>query len=184
MKKQNMLFLLAALLTSCGGVDSSSYTEEITPTESISESDSNTGESSKPDIGISESTDYYESSTPNITESEDTSVEVTTPFHKEKNITHYLGSDNDVYRINITTKDNQFPEDKENYVSGSLNVTEQDQNKVIQTDMNMKIKLRGNSTFSADKKPFKIKFDDKQSMFGLEKSKEWVLLANYLLKTK
>ena len=151
MKKQNMLLLLATLLTSCGGVDSSSYTEEVTPTESISESDSTTSES------ISSETDSYEDSTPTISESENTSVEVTTPFHKEKNITHYLGSDNDVYRINITTKDNQFPEDKENYVSGSLNVTEQDQNKVIQTDMNMRIKLRGNSTISADKKPFKIK---------------------------
>ena len=46
-------------------------------------------------------------------------------------------------------------------------------------EMAMKIKLRGNSTLDADKKPFKIKFDSKQSLFGLEKSKDWVLLANY-----
>ena len=35
---------------------------------------------------------------------------------KAKNITNYLGSDNDIYRINITTNDSAFPTDKENYV--------------------------------------------------------------------
>ena len=47
----------------------------------------------------------------------------------------------------------------------------------------MRIKLRGNSTLGAAKKPFRIKFDSKQSLFGLEKSKDWVLLANYYDKS-
>lgn len=111
------------------------------------------------------------------------SIEVSTPYYKEKNITHYLGSDNDIYRINISTEGNAFPVDKENYVHGSLNISEQDTSKVLKEDMAMKIKLRGNSTLEADKKPFKIKFDSKQSLFGLDKAKDWVLLANYYDKS-
>ncbi len=42
------------------------------------------------------------------------------------------------------------------------------------------IKLRGNSTMGYDKKPYRIKFKDKQNVFNLGKAKSWVLLANYL----
>ena len=43
----------------------------------------------------------------------------------------------------------------------------------------MLIKGRGNSTWNWEKKPYKFKFDSKVSILGLEKSKKWVLLANY-----
>lgn len=42
------------------------------------------------------------------------------------------------------------------------------------------IRIRGNSTSNLAKKPYRIKFDKKQSLFGLEKAKSWVLLAEYL----
>lgn len=45
------------------------------------------------------------------------------------------------------------------------------------------IRLRGNSTFRYPKKPFRIKFDSKQNLLGLNegaKCKSWVLLAEYL----
>lgn len=42
------------------------------------------------------------------------------------------------------------------------------------------IRLRGNSTRRYDKKPYRIKFDKKQSLFGLDKAKSWVLLAEYI----
>lgn len=42
------------------------------------------------------------------------------------------------------------------------------------------IRLRGNSTSAYMKKPYRIKFDQKQSLFGHEKAKSWVLLAEYL----
>ncbi|MBR7140638.1 MAG: CotH kinase family protein, partial [Clostridia bacterium] len=38
------------------------------------------------------------------------------------------------------------------------------------------IRLRGNSTLKYDKKAYRIKFDKKQSFFGLKKAKSWVLL--------
>ena len=41
------------------------------------------------------------------------------------------------------------------------------------------IRVRGNSTAGAAKKPYRIKFDKKQGLFGKEKAKSWVLLANY-----
>lgn len=44
----------------------------------------------------------------------------------------------------------------------------------------MKIKGRGNSTWThAPKHPYKIKFDNKVSLYGYSADKEWVLLANY-----
>ena len=42
------------------------------------------------------------------------------------------------------------------------------------------IRLRGNSTLGFPKKAYRIKFDKKQSLFGLEKAKSWVLLADYI----
>lgn len=42
------------------------------------------------------------------------------------------------------------------------------------------IRLRGNSTADMPKKPYRIKFAQKQSLFGLDKAKSWVLLAEYL----
>jgi hypothetical protein len=42
------------------------------------------------------------------------------------------------------------------------------------------IKGRGNSTWSYPKKPYRLKFDDKISLFGLTAAKNWVLLASYL----
>ena len=39
---------------------------------------------------------------------------------------------------------------------------------------------RGNTTWKMAKKPFRFKFDKKQSPFGLAKGKSWVLLANFL----
>ena len=45
-------------------------------------------------------------------------------------------------------------------------------------------KGRGNATWEYyDKKPYKIKFDEKQSLFGLTANKDWVLLAEYCDKS-
>jgi len=41
------------------------------------------------------------------------------------------------------------------------------------------IKVRGNSTAGLDKKPYRIKFSKKQSLFGKEEARSWVLLANF-----
>ena len=42
------------------------------------------------------------------------------------------------------------------------------------------IRGRGNSTWEADKKPYKLKLDKSQDLLGMGKNKHWVLLANRL----
>jgi len=44
---------------------------------------------------------------------------------------------------------------------------------------NDSIRVRGNSTAAAAKKPYRIKFGEKVSLFGKEQAKSWVLLANF-----
>ena len=41
------------------------------------------------------------------------------------------------------------------------------------------VRGRGNSTWSADKKPYKFKLEKKQNLLGMGSNKHWVLLANY-----
>ncbi len=51
---------------------------------------------------------------------------------------------------------------------------------VVMTQTDVEIKGRGNTTWGSPKKPYQIKFSNKQDLFGLGKAKKWVLLANYL----
>lgn len=102
---------------------------------------------------------------------------------EEETITSIYGSDGDVYRINITTYNYEFPYHDELFTPATFNITEQDTTKVLMADTEMEMRIRGNSTREPDKKPFRIKFLEKQSLFGLKKAKDWVLLANYFDKT-
>jgi hypothetical protein len=45
------------------------------------------------------------------------------------------------------------------------------------------IRGRGNSTWAGDKKPYRIKFGEKTSVFGRQKNKSWALLANWYDQT-
>lgn len=44
--------------------------------------------------------------------------------------------------------------------------------------LSMQIKGRGNASWHTDKKPYKIKLDEKADLFGMGSSKHWVLIAN------
>jgi hypothetical protein len=53
-------------------------------------------------------------------------------------------------------------------------------NNITVTSYADSIRGRGNSTWAVDaKKPYRIKFGEKQSVFGLQKNRSWALLANY-----
>ncbi len=41
------------------------------------------------------------------------------------------------------------------------------------------VAVRGNSSATKAKKPYKLKFEDKQKPFGMKNDKTWILLANY-----
>ncbi len=66
---------------------------------------------------------------------------------------------------------------KEDYVTMSFSLENCD---TELTGVSGGIRLRGNTTMSFPKKPYRIKFDKKQSLFGLTKAKSWVLLAEYI----
>ncbi|RYU90835.1 hypothetical protein EWM62_09340 [Mucilaginibacter terrigena] len=73
---------------------------------------------------------------------------------------------------------------KDNYVNGSLVVDANNSFVQEKTDIALKIKGRGNSTWSNfPKKPYRLKFSDKAAMLGMPAAKNWVLLANYDDKT-
>ncbi len=68
--------------------------------------------------------------------------------------------------------------DKENYVTCTVSVVNADEEYCF-IDSSAGIRLRGNTTFYYPKKPYRIKFDTKTSLFGLDQNKSWVLLAMY-----
>ncbi|MBR3645348.1 MAG: CotH kinase family protein, partial [Lachnospiraceae bacterium] len=70
---------------------------------------------------------------------------------------------------------------KEYHESKDVTVTIADKDGGTQKDIidsSSNIKIRGNSTASADKKPWNIKFDSKTDVLGMGKGKKWCLLAN------
>ena len=100
------------------------------------------------------------------------------------NILDYMTEDGGIPLIKIKTDEGKFPQDKENYVDGTLEIVEEKgSNKVIFDKADMGVRLRGNSTLECPKKAFRIKFDKKQSLFELPAAKSWVLLANYFDKS-
>jgi len=83
--------------------------------------------------------------------------------------------------IRIDTKDGAPVLDRENYVNMTFALTDPNnpQNDVVIENNTDGIRGRGNTTWSLSKKPYRIKFDRKQSLFGLAAAKSWVLLAEY-----
>ncbi len=93
--------------------------------------------------------------------------------------------DDDVIRteipvVMINTPENEPIASKEQYIYGaSMSVCDIGNVSEYRCD----IKGRGNTTWDRPKKPYKIKFENKVSLLGEPKDKEWVLLANHFDKT-
>jgi hypothetical protein len=86
----------------------------------------------------------------------------------------------DIPVVYITTENGRHITSKEDYVRGSFSMrTPSDSDFAPVGEKAISIKGRGNSTWNWPKKPYRIKFDHKISLFGLPKAKNWVLLANY-----
>jgi hypothetical protein len=80
--------------------------------------------------------------------------------------------------IYIETVGNLPITSKEEYLNASIKI----EGKGLYEDYEgtTRIKGRGNSTWGYQKKPYRLKLDNKASLFGLSAEKDWVLLANYL----
>lgn len=90
--------------------------------------------------------------------------------------------------IRINTENGAPVVDKKNYIKGTVVI--EDPAGMYWDTPRLELKMtkdgirgRGNSTWDMPKKPYKLKFDSKVSIFGLGEDKEWVLLANYADKT-
>jgi spore coat protein CotH len=69
--------------------------------------------------------------------------------------------------------------DKENYIPSSVRLSDAFHPEYNFEEKEAGIRGRGNVTWGYPKKPYRLKFDKKVSMFGLGEAKNWVLLANY-----
>lgn len=90
--------------------------------------------------------------------------------------------------IRITTENGAPVVDKKNYIKGTVVI--EDPAGMYWDTPRLELKMtkdgirgRGNTTWDMPKKPYKMKFDSKVSIFGLGEDKEWVILANYADKT-
>lgn len=84
-------------------------------------------------------------------------------------------------RIVIETEDRQEIKDRETEVPAKLQVWGE---RAPESEiMEFTISGRGNSTWLKPKKPYTIKFEQKQNFMGMKEAKKWVLLANYFDRT-
>ena len=84
-------------------------------------------------------------------------------------------------RIVIETENHRGINDRETEIPAKLQIW--GENASESEVMELTIRGRGNSTWGEPKKPYSIKFKEKQSLLGMAEAKKWVLLANYLDRT-
>ena len=81
-----------------------------------------------------------------------------------------------VPRIDIDIDGGKYVTSKDYYLNAKFRISG---NGVYDNfEDSVQIKGRGNSSWSASKKPYRLKFEEKVKPFGLTKGKSWVLLAN------
>lgn len=88
----------------------------------------------------------------------------------------------DMPTIYIETENNQPIVSKEDYLNATLHYVDETGVKVYE---DMEVRGRGNSTWNLEKKPYRIKFGEKEEFMGPDraKAKSWTLLANFADKT-
>lgn len=102
-----------------------------------------------------------------------------TIFTFRNNLINYLTKPLDMPIIKIYTEDNKAIISKEEYIKCQVSVTNAESENYNFSNFDAKIKGRGNSTwFHYEKKPYKLKFEEKVDLFGNGKSKTWTLIAN------
>ena len=88
-----------------------------------------------------------------------------------------------VFAIHVITEDGVQIRSKEEYVPCYISVDGRGQYQHFAASG--RIRGRGNSTWEwYDKKPYRIKFDKSHKLLGIDKDKDWVLLANWRDVTK
>ena len=84
--------------------------------------------------------------------------------------------------IYVDTQGSRPITSKEEYVKASLKIRGTEQYEGLD-EVTCDIRGRGNTTWYWPKKPYLIKLEEKQSLFGMPKHKRWILLANFMDRT-
>ncbi len=84
--------------------------------------------------------------------------------------------------VYVDTEDGKDIVSKEDYLHAVLKINGMGKFEDLE-EVTCSIRGRGNTTWTWPKKPYLIKFDKKQSIFGLPKHKRWILLANFMDRT-
>ena len=71
---------------------------------------------------------------------------------------------------------------KTEFIAATLNIRSEG-GAYDMTDVACSVRGRGNTTWEWPKKPYLIKLDSKEKVFGMPKHKRWILLANFLDRT-
>lgn len=100
------------------------------------------------------------------------------PFGNKYNVTVDWLTDipNSVPRIDIDIESGKYVDSKDYYLKAKIRIL--GFGIYDNFEDSVQIKGRGNSSWSQEKKPYRLKFADKVKPFGLTKGKNWVLLAN------
>lgn len=81
--------------------------------------------------------------------------------------------------VSIYIDGNKEVIEKKTKLPASFNLIDIEQSEFDMSNVEMTIRGRGNSTWGMPKKPYRVDFPSKTSLFGLPKAKKWVFLANY-----
>ena len=84
--------------------------------------------------------------------------------------------------VYVDTQGGQGIYSKEEYVKASLKIRGAGQYDGLD-EVACDIRGRGNTTWYWPKKPYLLKLEEKQSIFGMPKHKRWILLANFMDRT-
>ena len=87
-------------------------------------------------------------------------------------------------RIYINTENGQAVVSKEDYLNATFVLDGEGTDWDNMEETALRIRGRGNSTWGAPKKPYRLNFNTATSLFGLPAARNWVLLANYYDKTQ
>ena len=157
-------------------------TDGDTPTEpaETAEESAETAEESAETQG--ETTDVTQSQEPDesesVSEGDVTGTVITLP---EETVPEPETDAQAMPRLDILTDGGQDVTSKDYYLHGTATLSNCHESYAFE-DVGVNIRARGNSTFHAPKKPFRLKFDHKQEMLGLNGGrayKSWVLMADY-----
>lgn len=85
--------------------------------------------------------------------------------------------------VHLRTENGAEIASKSQYIRATFQMDASGTEYASQNEVPIRIRGRGNSSWKWEKKPYKIHFDEKTSLFGLPEAEEWALISNYADKS-